>query len=311
MTGETFASKPIILDDITKSNLDMVRCNNEVFVSKLNYLAPISYTSLFSVKYVFSGVEKYRVNGVNNVLKKGQCLIVNNDCDVIAECGTGQNKYEMNYGMSSFLTPAMFSEVVQACSVWGNDILEVVETCRFSFLFFDGIIKNNALTNYLERQFIFLNTSTNACDLHENFYYQLCEQVLNFQYGIIKKLCSIHKVKYSTRMEIFKRILKAREIMDATYYQNINLDYIAKECCLSKYFLIKCFKQVFKLTPHQYMIHLKINRAKELLIRDKNIAVAEVAALLNYIDIYTFSKQFKNIVQCSPSDFRNLHGSLR
>jgi AraC family transcriptional regulator len=291
------------LNDVTKDNLDLARCNNQVFVSKLNYLEPFPYTSLFSIKYVFYGVEKYRVNGVNNELRNGDCLIVNNDSEVLSECGTG-NKNEVNYGMSSFLTSSIISEVLEATRVWGKDILHADENCYKSFLFYDGVIKNNGLTNYLKQKFIFFNTSSNANDLDESFYYQLSEHVLHFQHGIFKKMYGINKVKYSTRQEILKRVLKAKEIIDANYYCNPDLNFLAKESCLSKYFLIKSFKQVFNITPHQYQLRLKMNKAKELLKHEKNYAVSEVASSLNYSDIYTFSKQFRNIMHCSPSEFR-------
>jgi len=305
MAEETFARQASILDDVTKDDLNLSRCNNQVYVSKLNYLEPFSYTSLFSIKYVFYGVEKYRVNGVNNELKNGHCLIVNNESEVLSECGTG-DKDEVNYGMSTFLTPSIIAEVLQATKVWGKDMLNANESFNKSFLFYDGVIKNNALTDYLKQQFIFFSTSSKANDLDESFYYQLSEHVLHFQYGIFKNLCGINKVKYSTRQEILKRVLKAKEIIDANYYYNLDLNFLAKESCLSKYFLIKSFKQVFNITPHQYQIQLKIKKAKELLMHEKNYEVAEVASTLNYPDIYTFSKQFKNIVQYSPSEFRRI-----
>jgi len=303
MAEETFARQASILDDITKDDLNLSRCNNQVYVSKLNYLAPFSYTSLFSIKYVFYGVEKYRVNGVNNELRNGDCLIVNYESEVLSECGTG-NKDEVNYGMSTFLTPSIIAEVLEATKVWGKDILHTNENYYNSFLFYDGVIKNNTLTDYLKQQFIFLNSTVNTRELNESFYYQLSEHLLQFQYCIFKKLCGIDKVKYSTRQEILKRVLKAKEIIDANYYCNPDLNFLSKESCLSKYFLIKSFKQVFNITPHQYQLRLKINKAKELLKDQKNYAVAEVALSLNYPDVYTFSKQFRNIIQCSPSEFR-------
>jgi AraC-like DNA-binding protein len=253
---------------------------------------------------VFYGVEKYRVNGVNNTLTNGHCLIVNNESDVISECGTGKNKNEVNLGMSTFLTHSLIAEVMEACKICGRDILEDSKYYYNSFLFYDGIIKNNMLTENLKKQFLFLNACEMTHELNEEFYYQISEQVLQFQYNIFKKLVGINKIKYSTRQEILKRVLIAKEIIHTSYLDNLDLNYIAKESSLSKYFLIKSFRQVFNITPHQYHLRLKINKAKELLIHEKNYAITEVASSLNYPDIYTFSKQFRNIMQCSPTEFR-------
>ena len=73
----------------------------------------------------------------------------------------------------------------------------------------------------------------------------------------------------------------------------------------AKYFLIKSFKQVFNITPYQYQLRLKINKAKKMLHQNKSLSVADVAASLNYSDIFSFSKQFKLITQYTPTEFRN------
>lgn len=63
------------------------------------------------------------------------------------------------------------------------------------------------------------------------------------------------------------------------------------------------FKQKFKMTPKEYVIMLKIERAKGLLLNEKH-SVGEIAAQLGYCDIYHFCKTFKNQTGCTPSEFR-------
>jgi AraC family transcriptional regulator len=307
MKTETFASDVTILNDVTKNNLHLNRCNNQVFISNLNYLEPYSYTSHFSIKYVYAGLEQYRVNGINNKLTNGHSLIVNNESNVLSECGTGKNKKEINLGMSVFLTPMIVSEVLEACKIWPKDILAEYHNNSASVMFYDGIIKNNRFVDGLQRQFLFLNSSLKNHDLDEAYYYAICEQLLQFQYNIFKKLYGIKKVKYSTKQEILKRVLLANEIIDTNFLQNFDLNYLAKESSLSKYFLIKSFKQVCKITPHQYHIQLKINKAKELL-QSKKLSVSEVACSLNYPNIFTFSRQFRLVTQCSPLRYKEIYG---
>ena len=136
---------------------------------------------------------------------------------------------------------------------------------------------------------------------------QFAEQLLQFQYNIFKKLYGINKVKYSTKQEILKRVLLAKEIIDTNFLQNFDLNYLAKESSLSKYFLIKSFKQVFRVTPHQYHIQLKINKAKELL-QYKKLSVSEVAYFLNYPNIFSFSRQFRLVTQYSPLRYKEIYG---
>ncbi|MGH2648451.1 MAG: helix-turn-helix domain-containing protein [Ginsengibacter sp.] len=305
MKAETFAGNASILNDATKDALDLNRCNNQVYVSSLNYLAPFSYTSLFSIKYVHDGLERYRVNGVNNKLEKGHCLIVNNESTVLSECGTGKNPDEINLGMSIFLTPLIISEVLEVSKTRTKDILEEHNTVLSPVMFYDGIIKNDPFVDYLKNQFSRLSVSSGGGQLEESYYYAICENLLQFQYNISRRLDGINKVKHSTKQEILKRVLVAKEIMDDNYLKNLDLDYLARQCCLSKYFLIKSFKQVFNITPHQYHIRLKINHAKKLL-QHKSLSVSEVAHHLNYPDIFSFSRQFRLVTQYPPSVFKNL-----
>ena len=154
-------------------------------------------------------------------------------------------------------------------------------------------------------QFTSLNNSLSDGELDEGYYYAISENLLQFQHNISRHMYAINKVKFSTRQEILKRVLVAKEMIEDNYLQNVDLNFIAKECCLSKYFLIKSFKQVFNITPHQYQIHLKINRAK-MLLRHKDMSVSDVAAHLNYPNIFSFSRQFRSVTNYSPTSFKHL-----
>ena len=305
MNAETFACHASILNDCTKGALDLDRCNNEVYISRLNYLAPFSYTSLLSIKYVYDGLEKYRVNGINNRLEKGHCLIVNNESNVLSECGSGKNLAEVNLGMSIFLTPHIMSEVLQVSKTWTKDLVPEYNQTSPAVMFYDGIIKTDPFVYFLKNQFLILSAISENAELDESYYYGICENLLQFQHNIFKNLYRINKVKYVTRLEILKRVSVAKEIIEDNYLQDFNLDHLAMQCCLSKYFLIKSFKQVFNITPHQLHIRLKINHAKKLL-RHKSLSISEVAHSLNYPNIFSFSKQFKSIARCSPTAFKNL-----
>ena len=59
------------------------------------------------------------------------------------------------------------------------------------------------------------------------------------------------------------------------------------------------------MPPLSYMLHCKMERAKELL-RDQSYTVREAGIEIGMQDPYHFSKQFKNIVGISPSAFMKL-----
>ena len=63
------------------------------------------------------------------------------------------------------------------------------------------------------------------------------------------------------------------------------------------------FRQVYGTSPRQYLIGLRISRAKGLLTAT-GLSVTQVAESCGFESIYHFSKAFKQATGCSPSAYR-------
>jgi AraC-like DNA-binding protein len=70
------------------------------------------------------------------------------------------------------------------------------------------------------------------------------------------------------------------------------------------------FKQQTGLSPYQYHLQLRINRAQEML-RGTPFSIKEIAAALNFDDPYHFSKIFKEKTGMSPAKWRGSIGRRR
>src|SRR5579862_3113040 len=64
---------------------------------------------------------------------------------------------------------------------------------------------------------------------------------------------------------LYNRLVNAKLFIDKNYNTNINLHNIAREGYFSKFHFIRLFKLIFGHTPHQYLIHVRIENARELL----------------------------------------------
>lgn len=67
----------------------------------------------------------------------------------------------------------------------------------------------------------------------------------------------------------------------------------------------RVFKQVTGSLPRDFIIQVRIDRAKQLL-RESSLSIGEIADALGYPDVFFFSRQFKNRSGLSPTHFRAL-----
>ena len=74
--------------------------------------------------------------------------------------------------------------------------------------------------------------------------------------------------------------------------------------------LSSLFSEVEGTTIEQYIIHQKIERAKELLVYNE-LSLSEIANLLNYSSVAHLSNQFKKVTGLTPSHFKNLRQNTR
>ena len=74
---------------------------------------------------------------------------------------------------------------------------------------------------------------------------------------------------------------------------------------ISKFYLLRRFKESTGYSPVEYYIRLKIQKACELL-DTTNLSVNEISNLLCYNNQFYFSEIFKRIIGCSPQKYRKL-----
>lgn len=88
--------------------------------------------------------------------------------------------------------------------------------------------------------------------------------------------------------------------MNNNYMYNLSLDKLSKNMYISPVYLSKIFKEETGDSPINYLIKIRLSKARELL-QDKKLTIKEVSKLVGYPDAYHFSKQFKKFYDTSPS----------
>ncbi|MDY3918730.1 MAG: AraC family transcriptional regulator [Candidatus Limivivens sp.] len=104
-------------------------------------------------------------------------------------------------------------------------------------------------------------------------------------------------------------IQRITDYMETHYREKISLDQIAENMYLSPYYISKLFKSETGDTPINYLISLRMKKAREILDKSPECSVQDVAAAVGYEDAYHFSKRFKKYYGMSPLYYKaRLHG---
>lgn len=82
-------------------------------------------------------------------------------------------------------------------------------------------------------------------------------------------------------------------------------------CCTISYpYIKKLFVKKFGVPPIKYSIQLKINYACDLL-KSELYTISQISEICGYNDIYFFSRQFKEYIGISPTDFLKKYKSSK
>ena len=86
------------------------------------------------------------------------------------------------------------------------------------------------------------------------------------------------------------RLRQVVEYINEHSAQNLRLMSMAKIVQLSPFYFSRLFKQSTGLTPHQYLLKCRIEKAKQLL-RTSNLSIAAIATEIGFADQSHFTRQ--------------------
>jgi AraC-like DNA-binding protein len=107
-----------------------------------------------------------------------------------------------------------------------------------------------------------------------------------------------------------ENILRTINYLKTNYNQKLSNAELLAVANLSPFYFIRLFKKETGKTPHEYLVHLKIDKAKELLAYS-NFSVTEICFLCGFTEHSYFSKVFKRLTGSTPLDYRRERQALR
>lgn len=101
-----------------------------------------------------------------------------------------------------------------------------------------------------------------------------------------------------------KRIAKTgKEFIEANYNKPINLDMISHAVFLSPNYFSSFFKENTGYNVSEYLIKVRIEKAKELL-KDFKLTIGKISEMVGYEDANYFNQLFKKVEGIPPGEYR-------
>jgi AraC-like DNA-binding protein len=154
-------------------------------------------------------------------------------------------------------------------SILQHDIEGMIETYHLTF------------TNELRR---------NGC-----FFHFIAHLIEDYQaQGVLGSESNLQSAQYARKVYHY--------IMD-NFSKSIKIQDLASEIGLSRNYLYSCFKDVYKVSPKQFLDSVRMEHAASLLV-SKYMNIGQVAHCVGFDDELAFSKAFKEFHHIAPSEFR-------
>ena len=100
-----------------------------------------------------------------------------------------------------------------------------------------------------------------------------------------------------------RRLLRARDAMDRSYAEPLDVPTLARIACVSEAHFIRTFRTAFGETPNRYLQRRRVERAM-FLLRSTGRSVTDICMDVGFSSLGTFSRVFRDVVGEPPSAYR-------
>jgi AraC family transcriptional regulator len=159
--------------------------------------------------------------------------------------------------------------------------------------------KNKVISNQIEQLLL----------SHEE--YQFDENLANIGVQLFlshreseKKIKALKARKTSTRKELYRRMSRAKDVIFSCYEQPLSIEELSQEVCISKYHFTRLFKDMYGMSPYQFLKTVRLEKAKELL--SKGYSMREIANKVGFDEGNSFINAFKAYTGTYPTEFQNI-----
>lgn len=87
-------------------------------------------------------------------------------------------------------------------------------------------------------------------------------------------------------------------------HEPLNLPHLAAVACMSTYHFLRTFRRMVGMTPHQFLLDVRIRRAATALCTTR-APITQIAFEAGFNDLSTFNARFRRVFGTSPGRLRS------
>lgn len=235
---------------------------------------------------VMSGQVRYDIEGVHHLLQKGDVMIFNPGTHHQTLVDSSTISTELHIGIGNLNIDGMYPNFIKTLN--GSPILTIKKYEQEFFSCCKEIEKEQRL-RHLGHSFILKSLVMKLIIL---LYREMDE---------CSSPLSLDASHFASRDK--KAIVQSLiDYMSSHYMEDISLDNMSKNMYLSPIYISKIFKEETGTSPINYLIQIRLTKAREILETNK-IPINLVSKAVGYSDAYYFSKLFKKYYGIAPSKY--------
>lgn len=169
--------------------------------------------------------------------------------------------------------------------------------------------KSPVFMQKVKRIYNFCQSNCDDEELEYELLSDLLVYILNQSVDQISEIQHLSALKNSTKSELLRRISIAEDYLNGNAFHTIKLEQLSRVCNLSRFHLLRVFKEIKGCTPQQYLAQLRLRKAKQLLLI-LDLPVTEIAYTVGFSELSAFTRFFKKQTNLSPNEFRNQISNL-
>lgn len=133
-------------------------------------------------------------------------------------------------------------------------------------------------------------------------------------YDLLKRVEEDKQMKAAVLPELTSQVVEGGEhyvveqtksILEKEYGQNFELERLAETVGMNASYISRLFKFKTGQTITDYLIGIRISKAKELLVQHPDLKNYEIAERVGYSDPVYFNKLFKKMCGMTPKDYKS------